>query len=528
MKKYFFVIPLFLLTLAIFGDFPAYADSNLPTINMSADTQRIVGGSASVIRWTTSNALSCTSSGGWSGSQPLNGSLMVTPQTTTGYTLTCFNGIGQTSNSVTILVGEQPIPLVNLTISIQRPENVGIISWRAVDTTNCIASNGWSGTKASQGSELITINHNTTYVLSCTNQYGQFSDSLTVLNNPSNQSQLPLVSLSVQNRNIQRGGSVLLSWNSSNAISCLTSGGWSGTRNVAGSEVATPTVTTTYQLTCTNSQGSASDSETIFVDSQYNPNPYNPNPSPCTYNSNSYSYITNSSNSCAQAITFTKTVRNTTTHEQMFQSNTQAQGLDVLEFELRLRNTNSFETNVSVHDSLPSDLFYVQGSTKSGTNGFSGQELSDVSTLIDGVTSANGISFTLRPYEERVLRFRAVVLFGTAEKTITNQADVRTTSSYTGLNNGNNSNYNPLTSQSTVTITIKNRGKVLGVGSVVTGPEDILPWTLVAGFFGALLLYAIVFKYRYRGKTFGAALADIRLQSMISNLKKKEGGADVS
>ena len=64
-------------------------------------------GEATTLSWSTTGATSCSASGSWSGSEPLSGSLMVTP-TAAGsftYTLSCSGAGGSTSKSVTLTVG---------------------------------------------------------------------------------------------------------------------------------------------------------------------------------------------------------------------------------------------------------------------------------------------------------------------------------------------------------------------------------------------------------------------------------------
>jgi len=74
---------------------------------------------------------------------------------------------------------------------------------------------------------------------------------------------LPTVTLTASPTAVVSGFSSTLTWSSTNASSCDSS--WSGPKTTAGSEAATPTVDTTYTLTCTNSTGSASDSATVTI-----------------------------------------------------------------------------------------------------------------------------------------------------------------------------------------------------------------------------------------------------------------------
>jgi hypothetical protein len=75
----------------------------------------------------------------------------------------------------------------------------------------------------------------------------------------------PTVNLSAQPGTIAPGASSTLSWSTSNASSCVAENGWSGTRPTSGSELVTPTATTTYVLVCTGPGGSTTGSVTVVV-----------------------------------------------------------------------------------------------------------------------------------------------------------------------------------------------------------------------------------------------------------------------
>ena len=128
---------------------------------------------------------------------------------------------------------------------------------------------------------------------------------------------------------------------------------------------------------------------------------------------------------------------------------------------------------MTVRDILPQELFYVSGSTTVG-----GQ------TAADGITQSGLTLYSLNPFEERVIRFRAVVFYGTAAgRTITNQATATGPSGT--IQNG------------FATVNIRNRGQVLGIGDIVTGPENPVPWVLATGLLGSLAFHFFMVR---RGK----------------------------
>ena len=77
----------------------------------------------------------------------------------------------------------------------------------------------------------------------------------------------PTVSLSAAPTSVVTGSSSTLTWSSTNATSCAASGGWSGTKPTAGSEV-TPSLTSnaSFSLACSNAAGgTATASVTVTV-----------------------------------------------------------------------------------------------------------------------------------------------------------------------------------------------------------------------------------------------------------------------
>ena len=79
------------------------------------------------------------------------------------------------------------------------------------------------------------------------------------------------VNLSASPSTIDGGQSATLSWSSSNASSCSAS--WTSSSATSGSESVSPGATTTYSISCTGSNGSASDSVTVAVNTAPAPAP---------------------------------------------------------------------------------------------------------------------------------------------------------------------------------------------------------------------------------------------------------------
>ncbi len=245
----------------------------LPTVDLSASPMVVNSGNSTNLSWTSSNATSCTASGGWSGTRVTSGSeLSGSLFSNTTFSLTCYNSQGQSAiDSVTVTVQQpQQLPSVDIYASPSSVTsgNSTTLYWSSSNATSCSASNDWSGSRNLSGSETTgSLFSNKTYTLTCSNSAGSASDSVTV----SVQQQLvPTVDIYASPSSVDYGNSSTLYWSSSNADYCTSSGGWSGNRGTSGSQSTGALFSSTnFSLTCYNSQGqSATDSTTVFVNQQ--------------------------------------------------------------------------------------------------------------------------------------------------------------------------------------------------------------------------------------------------------------------
>jgi len=155
----------------------------VPVVSLLASPLTIDQGQSATLSWSSSDAISCTASGGWSGSRATSGSEVVTPTATTSYTISCTGDGGIASASVTVTVNAPTaviVPTVNLTASpasVFRGDTI-TLSWSSTDATSCSASGDWSGLKVTNGSESIVINGPVTYTLTCSGDGGSASASV--------------------------------------------------------------------------------------------------------------------------------------------------------------------------------------------------------------------------------------------------------------------------------------------------------------------------------------------------------------
>lgn len=418
---------------------------------------------AANLSWTSSNATSCSVSlGAFSGTLgSVSTGNLVFSQT---YQLTCTGPGGTATDSVGVnIASQQSAPTVDIkangsdgTVTLGYNASA-FVTWTSSNASVCnVFPFGGTGTS---GSYTETPGNSRTYSVTCTGPGGTANDSVTV---NVNQPLLPTVNLTASQHTITQGNASLLSWTSSNADSCSVSGGWTGGRFVNGYENVYPQFTTTYVITCVNSFGVAQDTETVGV------LPVSNNPS---------------------NLFITKRGLNRTLNQSATNSFFEAQGGDVIEFEIRVRNTDIASGVVTVRDALPQEFLYINGSTRL-----------DGVFVQDGIIGS-GISLGIvQPNQERLVTFQVRVLLGTTPRTVVNVASA-------SMNSG--------IQTSTATITIRNRGQVLGAADVVTGPEDILPLVLLFGFASSLMSYYYFFARR-EGWGFGGILRMQRIRTVYA------------
>lgn len=239
-----------------------------PTVTLTADPTTIDAGESSTLTWSSTNATSCTASGGWSGTKATSGSTSVSPTETVTYTLTCTGPGGTASDdaTVTVIDVEPEDPTVEITAD---PMTIiagssSTLTWNSENADSCEASNGWSGSKALDGSQSVSPTVTTTYTITCEGDGGSASDSVTVtVNQPEPED--PTLDLTANPTTINEGSSSLLSWSTTNASSCEKSGGWSGATTTSGTLSVSPTATTTYSMECVGAGGTTTDSVTVNV-----------------------------------------------------------------------------------------------------------------------------------------------------------------------------------------------------------------------------------------------------------------------
>ena len=231
--------------------------NQLPTVSISASPEVIAAGDFTTLTWTSANA-NTVSIDQNIGEVNQSGSQSVSPAVTTTYTISATN-VGTVTDSVTITVGNLP------TIDIFSATPSAIIQGGSSDL-NCFVTNADTvsidqgiGDVTGTTSYIVTPAATTTYTLTATNAYGSVTSSVTVT-----VGQLPSVDISESPETITEGETAILSWTSVNAESCSIDQGI-GAVALSGSMAVTPSVTTVYTITATNTSGTATDSVNVTV-----------------------------------------------------------------------------------------------------------------------------------------------------------------------------------------------------------------------------------------------------------------------
>ncbi len=242
-----------------------------PTLDFSSDSYNLPFNSSTTLSWTSQNAQFCVASGDWSGSEALFGSwntrnLLISKT----YILECFSSMGSVTKSVTITVNPPPTydspPTFDFWADNYNiyPGGYTILRWTTQNATFCIATGDWSGTKRLNKGSAYTdyLNSTKTYILTCGNNIGAISKSVTITVSDPN----PLLAFTADAVKVVYNTATTLRWQSSNAVSCTASGDWSGAKALFGKEMTLNiTENKNYQLTCTNNIGTVTKTVNIQV-----------------------------------------------------------------------------------------------------------------------------------------------------------------------------------------------------------------------------------------------------------------------
>ena len=152
--------------------------SSAPTATLTASANAVASGGSTTLNWSSTNATSCTASGAWSGTLATSGSQGTGTLTAAKtYSLSC-TGAGGTSSTVSATVNITPTATLSASPTTVASGGTSTLTWSSTNATACTASNGWSGTRATSGSQATTaLTATTTYSLVCTGAGGSSSSA---------------------------------------------------------------------------------------------------------------------------------------------------------------------------------------------------------------------------------------------------------------------------------------------------------------------------------------------------------------
>lgn len=250
-----------------------------PTMTLVASPNPVPVGGSSILTWTSANTTRCVSSNKWTSNTATSGSQSIIATTTRIYAMSCSGPGGSVAKQVTISVGGTSTtlrPTMTLTASptsIQRGSS-STLTWTSTNTTRCVSSGNWTSSTATSGSQSIMATTTKVYAISCSGSGGSIAKQVTVtVTGTSTPPTPPTLTFTASPTTILQGATSTLSWISASTLSCTASNGWTGNKTLTGSQIVSPTATTTYELSCTGVGGSISKQATIAVTVPPPPNP---------------------------------------------------------------------------------------------------------------------------------------------------------------------------------------------------------------------------------------------------------------
>ena len=232
-----------------------------PSALLEAEPVIVIKGETSILTWTSENALSCYLTCDPQpdiGEVDLNGTLEVSPDVTTTYTLTA-NGLGGVETA-SAMVEVIPLPSVELTAV---PEtiiqgNTVELSWISENADTVNIDNG-IGTVNLNGTVSVSPETTTTYTITATGPGGTATSSsqVTVIPNP-------ILIVAADVFDIIWGESCEISWQAFNADTVTIDNGI-GSVPLFGSVMVSPTETKVFTLTAVGPGGTITASVTVNV-----------------------------------------------------------------------------------------------------------------------------------------------------------------------------------------------------------------------------------------------------------------------
>ena len=191
-----------------------------PTVTISAAPETIVYGESSTLNWSATNAVSVALDNEI-GTAPIHGSLVVSPEMTTTYTVMAVSDAGTATASVTVTVDNAP-----LTLAIVSPVNGAVVGNATVQVTGRVTP----GATVTVNGVSAMVSENTFHAEIYLDSEGQHSITAVAVDSYGEQATaqvyvyyryLPTVSLTTSEHLIQSGETVTLAWSGKNSDQCV-------------------------------------------------------------------------------------------------------------------------------------------------------------------------------------------------------------------------------------------------------------------------------------------------------------------
>jgi len=257
-----------------------------------ADKAEYLVGEKAQLSWASTNTRFCNASGDWEGKLKTDGVFRTPPlDGPKTFYLKCAAKGGGIVSTVAVAVAAPvpdeppdlppeepdlppeepepdlpPAPAPTIAFSAADSEVAGgagtVLSWSTTDALSCEAGDGWAGTFGPDGSSGTgAINSTTSFSMSCNGAGGSASASVQVVVVPA-----PTIAFSAADSEIAGGASTVLSWSTTDALSCEAGDGWAGTFGPDGSSgTGAINSTTSFSMSCSGTGGRVNTSVQVVV-----------------------------------------------------------------------------------------------------------------------------------------------------------------------------------------------------------------------------------------------------------------------
>lgn len=153
-----------------------------PTVTLTANPTSITAGQTVTLTWSSTNATSCSASGGWSGAKAISGTeVSAALSGATTFSLNCTGTGGSTSASVSVSLVSPPALTFTAAQTAITTNYPTTLTWSSTNATACTASGGWTGARPTSGTDSTgLVAAASTFTLTCTGPGGSTSQQVNV------------------------------------------------------------------------------------------------------------------------------------------------------------------------------------------------------------------------------------------------------------------------------------------------------------------------------------------------------------